>query len=115
GIALAAWAFRNRFTREERGSATAAGVLGLAFVTEGAIPYAARDPLRTIPALMLGSAVAGAISMAAGAELKVPHGGVFVLPIPNAVTHLGTYVLALLVGTALTALALRVLKKPVID
>ncbi|WP_164279878.1 PTS fructose transporter subunit IIC [Stenotrophomonas indicatrix] len=113
GIALATWLFSNRFTAEERGTASAAGVLGLSFVTEGAIPYAARDPLRTIPALILGSAVAGAISMAAGVELKVPHGGVFVLPIPNAVTHLGVYVLALLAGVAVTAVALRVLKKPV--
>lgn len=113
GIALATWLFSNRFTAEERGTAGAAGVLGLSFVTEGAIPYAARDPLRTIPALILGSAVAGAISMAAGVELKVPHGGVFVLPIPNAVTHLGIYLLALLAGVAVTAVALRVLKKPV--
>ncbi|WP_058358986.1 PTS fructose transporter subunit IIC [Xanthomonas translucens] len=115
GIALATWVFRNRFTREERGTSAATGVLGLAFVTEGAIPYAARDPLRTIPALMLGSALAGAISMAAGAELKVPHGGVFVLPIPNAVTHLGMYLIALLAGTVLTAVALRVLKKPIAE
>ena len=113
GIALATWLFSNRFTAEERGTAGAAGVLGLSFVTEGAIPYAARDPLRTIPALILGSAVAGAISMAAGVELKVPHGGVFVLPIPNAVTHLGVYLLALVAGVAVTAVALRVLKKPV--
>ncbi|MCC8627470.1 PTS fructose transporter subunit IIC [Xanthomonas vesicatoria] len=115
GIALATWVFRNRFTVEERGSATAAGVLGLAFVTEGAIPYAARDPLRTIPALVIGSAVAGAISMSVGAELKAPHGGIFVLLIPNAVTHLAMYVLALLAGVAVTAIALRVLKKPVVD
>ncbi|WP_329892940.1 fructose-specific PTS transporter subunit EIIC [Stenotrophomonas sp. SMYL20] len=113
GIALATWLFSNRFTAEERGTAGAAGVLGLSFVTEGAIPYAARDPLRTIPALILGSAVAGAISMAAGVELKVPHGGVFVLPIPNAVTHLGIYLIALVAGVAVTAVALRVLKKPV--
>ncbi|AKK63752.1 fructose-specific PTS transporter subunit EIIC [Xanthomonas oryzae pv. oryzicola] len=115
GIALATWVFRNRFTAEERGSATAAGVLGLAFVTEGAIPYAARDPLRTIPALVIGSAVAGAISMTAGAELKAPHGGIFVLLIPNAVTHLLNYVLALVVGVVVTAIALRLLKKPVAD
>ncbi|KUF27411.1 PTS fructose transporter subunit IIC [Xanthomonas phaseoli] len=115
GIALATWVFRNRFTAEERGSATAAGVLGLAFVTEGAIPYAARDPLRTIPALVIGSAVAGAISMTAGAELKAPHGGIFVLLIPNAVTHLLNYVLALVVGVVVTAIALRLLKKPVTD
>ncbi|XQA71060.1 PTS fructose transporter subunit IIC [Xanthomonas sacchari] len=114
GIALATWAFRDRFTKEERDTSAATGVLGLAFVTEGAIPYAARDPLRTIPALMLGSALAGAISMAAGAELKVPHGGVFVLPIPNQVTHVGMYLAALLAGTVVTAVALRVLKKPVL-
>lgn len=113
GIALATWLFRNRFTADERGSAGATGILGLVFVTEGAIPYAARDPLRTIPALILGSAIAGAISMAAGVELKVPHGGAFVLPIPNAVTQLAVYLLALLIGVGVTAIALRLLKKPV--
>lgn len=112
GVALATRLFADRFTAEEREAGSAAGVLGLAFVTEGAIPFAARDPLRVIPSLVLGSAVAGAISMVVGAELKVPHGGVFVLPIPNAVTHLGGYVAALLVGTVLTALGLRILKKP---
>lgn len=114
GVALATKLFRDRFTVEEREAGNAAAVLGLAFVTEGAIPFAARDPLRVIPALMLGSALAGAISMAIGAELKVPHGGVFVLPIPNAVTHLGGYVVALAAGTVLTAIALRLLKKPVV-
>lgn len=112
GVALATRLFADRFTAEEREAGSAAGVLGLAFVTEGAIPFAARDPLRVIPSLVLGSAVAGAISMVVGAELKVPHGGVFVLPIPNAVTHLGGYVMALVVGTLLTAVALRILKKP---
>lgn len=113
GLALAAWLFADRFTVDERKAGPAAGVLGLAFVTEGAIPFAARDPFRVIPSLMAGSATAAAISMAIGAELKVPHGGVFVLPIPNAVTHLGGYVLALAAGTVVTALALRVLKRPV--
>ena len=112
GVALATKIFADRFTKEEREAGNAAAVLGLAFVTEGAIPYAARDPLRVIPALVLGSSVSGAISMLVGAELKVPHGGVFVLPIPNAVTHLGGYLVALVVGTLLTAVALRVLKKP---
>ncbi|NHR06419.1 PTS fructose transporter subunit EIIBC [Chromobacterium haemolyticum] len=112
GIALATKLFADRFTADEREAGKAAGVLGLAFISEGAIPFAARDPLRVIPALMLGSAVAGAISMLAGVELKVPHGGVFVLPIPNAVSHLGLYLLALLAGTAVTAVALRALKKP---
>ena len=112
GLAMATRLFADRFTLEEREAGNAAGVLGLAFVTEGAIPFAARDPLRVIPSLVLGSAVAGAISMAVGAELKVPHGGIFVLPIPNAVTHLGGYLLALLAGSLLTAVCLRLLKKP---
>ena len=114
GLALAAYLFRNRFTPEEREAAPAAGVLGLAFISEGAIPFAAKDPLRVIPTLVAGSAVAGAISMAVGSELRVPHGGVFVLPIPNAVSHLGGYVVALLAGTAVTALALRLVKRPAV-
>lgn len=112
GLALATRLFADRFTREERGSAASAGVLGLAFVTEGAIPYAARDPLRTIPALVLGSAVAGAVSMLAGVELKVPHGGIFVAPIPNAVTHVAMYAVALVAGVVVTAIALRMFKRP---
>ncbi|MDO9710896.1 PTS fructose transporter subunit IIC [Paracraurococcus lichenis] len=112
GLALAAFLFCDRFTEEEREAAPAAGVLGLAFISEGAIPFAAKDPLRVIPSLVLGSAVAGAISMAVGAELRVPHGGAFVLPIPNAVSHLGGYVVALALGTVVTAVALRVLKRP---
>ncbi|SMF54005.1 PTS system D-fructose-specific IIB component (F1P-forming), Frc family /PTS system D-fructose-specific IIC component (F1P-forming), Frc family [Azospirillum oryzae] len=113
GLALATKLFADRFTHEEREAGNAAAVLGIAFITEGAIPFAARDPLRVIPALMIGGALTGAISMAVGAELKVPHGGIFVLPIPNAVTHLLGYVVALVVGTVVTALALRILKKPV--
>ena len=113
GLALATKLFADRFTAEEREAGNAAAVLGIAFITEGAIPFAARDPLRVIPALMIGASLTGAISMAIGAELKVPHGGVFVLPIPNAVTHLLGYVVALVVGTVVTALALRLLKKPV--
>lgn len=113
GLALAAQLFPNRFTLEEREARSAASVLGLAFVTEGAIPFAARDPLRVIPSLVIGSAVAGAISMAVGAELRVPHGGIFVLPIPNAVSHLAGYVVALVAGTLVTTALLRVLKKPI--
>lgn len=111
GIALATWMFRNRFLLEEREAGKAAAVLGIAFITEGAIPFAARDPLRIIPACMIGSALAGAISMAAGAGLRVPHGGVFVLPIPNAVSHVGAYIGAVLAGTVVTALAVGLLKR----
>ncbi|WP_042704425.1 PTS fructose transporter subunit IIC [Azospirillum sp. B506] len=113
GLALATKLFADRFTPEEREAGNAAAVLGIAFITEGAIPFAARDPLRVIPSLMIGGALTGALSMAVGAELKVPHGGIFVLPIPNAVTHLLGYVVALVVGTVVTAVALRILKKPV--
>ncbi len=112
-VALASWLFPRRFTFEEREAGGATALLGLSFITEGAIPYAARDPLRVIPANMVGSALAGAISMVAGAQLRVPHGGVFVLPIPNAVTHLGLYVVALAAGTAVSAVLLGLFKKSV--
>lgn len=112
-LALATVLFKNRFTVDEREAGKATAVLGISFITEGAIPFAARDPLRVIPALMLGSAVAGALSMVFGAELRVPHGGVFVLPIPNAVTHLGAYLLALVAGTGVSAVALGLLKRPI--
>ena len=113
GVALASYLFKNRFSEEERKAGSAAAVLGIAFVTEGAIPFAARDPLRVIPALMSGSAVAGALSMVFGAQLHVPHGGIFVLPIPNAVDNLLPYIGAILIGTLVTAAMLFVLKKPI--
>jgi fructose PTS system EIIBC or EIIC component len=112
GLALAATLFKNRFNQEERDASKAAAVLGLAFVTEGAIPFAAKDPLRVVPCLVAGSVVAGAISLAAGAQLLVPHGGVFVLPIPHAVQNLGMYVVAIVAGTVVTAIALYVAKRP---
>jgi PTS system fructose-specific IIC component len=111
-VALATVLFRNRFTAEEREAGKATAVLGLAFITEGAIPFAAKDPFRVIPSLMLGSAVAGALSMVLGCQLRVPHGGFFVLPIPNAVLHLGAYLAAIAAGTLLSAVVLGALKKP---
>ncbi|MFC3862799.1 PTS fructose-like transporter subunit IIB [Deinococcus antarcticus] len=105
--------FRNRFTKDEQEAGKAAGVLGISFITEGAIPFAARDPLRVIPALVVGSAVAGAISMAAGCLLRAPHGGVFVLAIPGAVTNLPMYIVAILAGTLVSTLMLGLLKKPI--
>jgi PTS system fructose-specific IIC component len=112
GIAIATRLFPGRFSFLEREAGLSTGALGLSFITEGAIPFAARDPFRVIPCTVAGSAVAGAISMTAGVQLKVPHGGIFVLPIPDAVTHLGFYVIALCAGTAITALMLGILKKP---
>lgn len=112
-LALATVLFKNRFSVDEREAGKATALLGISFITEGAIPFAAKDPLRVIPALMLGSAVAGALSMVLGCELRVPHGGVFVLPIPNAVTNLGAYLMAIAAGTVVSALALAGLKRPI--
>ena len=112
-LALATKLFADRFTPDEREAGNAAFVLGISFITEGAIPFAAKDPFRVIPSLMAGSAVAGMISMGVGAELKVPHGGIFVLPIPNAVTHLGGYLVAMIAGTVVSAVLLRILKPAV--
>jgi PTS system fructose-specific IIC component len=113
GLALAANLFKNRFNQEERDASKAAAVLGISFITEGAIPFAAKDPLRVVPCLVAGSVVAGAISLAGGVQLMVPHGGVFVLLIPHAVQRLGLYVVAILAGTLVTAAALYLVKRPV--
>lgn len=113
GLALAAWFFKNRFDVEEREAAGPAFVLGLAFITEGAIPFAAKDPLRVIPALVVGSAVAGALSMAARAELLVPHGGIFAILIPGAVTHLLPYLGAIAAGAVTTTAMLFFTKKKI--
>jgi len=113
GIALATMVARSRFTVQEQEAGKAAGVLGLAFITEGAIPFAAKDPLRVIPAAMAGSAVAGALSMWFGCGLRAPHGGIFVLAIPNAVSPLGPYILSIVVGSIVTTVALIILKRPI--
>ncbi|GCE08998.1 PTS fructose-like transporter subunit IIB [Dictyobacter aurantiacus] len=102
GLALATYLFKNRFTVEEQDAGKAAAVLGIAFITEGAIPFAARDPFRVIPATMIGSAVAGALSMLFACQLQVPHGGIFVLFIPGAVTNLLSYFIAIIAGTLVT-------------
>ncbi len=112
-LGLAATLFKNRFNQEERDASKAAIVLGISFVTEGAIPFAAKDPLRVIPCLMAGSAVTGAISLAASVRLMVPHGGLFVLLIPHAVQPLGMYLVAILAGTLVSTAALYVVKRPV--
>ncbi len=111
GIALATRLFPNRFSKPEREAGGAAAVLGAAFITEGAIPFAAADPLRVIPSMVAGSAVAGALALTSGVTLKVPHGGLFVLPIPNAVTNLPGALIALVAGTVVTGLLVGLLKK----
>ncbi|ERI94981.1 putative PTS system fructose-specific EIIBC component [Clostridiales bacterium oral taxon 876 str. F0540] len=113
GIALSTVIAKNKYTLEEREAGKANWALGISFITEGAIPFAAADPLRVIPSLMAGSAVAGAISMIFGCTLIVPHGGIWVLAIPNVVTGLLSYIIALAAGTVVTALILSALKKPI--
>ena len=111
GLWLATLLAPKKYTIEEREAGKAAGVLGISFITEGAIPFAAGDPFRVIPSLMVGSAVAGALSMVFGAALQAPHGGIFVLFIPNAVSNLLMYALAIAIGTVVTALMVNFLKK----
>jgi PTS system fructose-specific IIC component len=113
GLALASFLFKNRFDADERSASAPALVLGLSFITEGAIPFAAKDPLRVIPALILGSATAGAISMMSNVQFLVPHGGIFAAIIPGAVTHLLAYLVAIVAGTVVTAGAMFFLKKPI--
>jgi PTS system fructose-specific IIC component len=111
GIALATLIARQRFNQEERDAGKAAAVLGLAFISEGAIPFAAKDPVRVIPALIAGSAVAGGLSMLLGCTLRAPHGGIFVVGIPGAVGNPLGYLVAIVAGTVVTAMAIAVLKR----
>ena len=106
-IALSTTFFKNRWTKDERNSGLVNYVMGLAFISEGAIPFAAKDPLRVIPSCIVGSAVAGALSMFFGCTLRAPHGGIFVLPtIGNPLM----YALAILIGAIAGCLVLSILK-----
>lgn len=109
-IALATLLFKNKFTKEERESGPVNFIMGLAFITEGAIPFAASDPLHVLPSCMVGSAVAGALSMAFGCTLMAPHGGIFVVPV---VGNALMYLVALVVGTVVGAVLLGTFKKKV--
>lgn len=107
-IALASILFKNKFTKDERKSAPVNFIMGLAFITEGAIPYAAADPLRVLPSCIIGAATAGALSMAFGCTLMAPHGGIFVFPV---VGNALMYLVALVAGTVVGAVLLGLLKK----
>jgi PTS system fructose-specific IIC component len=107
-IALATLVFPKKFTEQERKSGPVNFVMGFCFITEGAIPYAAADPLHVIPSLMVGSAVSGALSMAFKCTLRAPHGGIFVFPV---VGHWALYLVALAVGSVVSCLLLGLLKK----
>jgi PTS system fructose-specific IIC component len=109
-IALATILFKDKFTKEEQESGPTNFIMGLAFITEGAIPYAAADPIHVLPSCIIGSAIAGALSMAFGCTLMAPHGGIFVVPVMgNAVL----YLVALVIGTVVSTVLLGVLKKKV--
>ena len=109
GIALACKLFPKKFTKAERGSAVSNFVMGCSFITEGAIPFAASDPLRVIPSCIVGSAVAGGLSMFFECTLRAPHGGVFVLP---TIGHPMMYALSILIGSLIGCVILGILKKP---
>jgi PTS system fructose-specific IIC component len=111
-IALATLLFKNKFTKEERENGPVNFIMGLAFITEGAIPYAAADPLHVLPSCIIGSGLAGALSMAFNCTLMAPHGGIFVFPV---VGHPVFYLLALVVGTIVSAILLGLLKKKVAE
>ena len=106
-IALATILFKDKFTKEERESGPTNFIMGLAFISEGAIPYAAADPLHVLPSCIAGSAVAGGISMFFGCTLMAPHGGIFVFPV---VGNALMYLVALVVGTAVSAVLLGLFK-----
>lgn len=111
-IALATMLFKNKFTKEQRDAGPTNFIMGLAFITEGAIPFAASDPLHVIPACMIGSGVAGALSMLFHCTLMAPHGGIFVFPV---VGNALMYLVALVAGTIISAALLGVFKKKVTD
>ena len=109
-IALATLLFKDKFTKEQRETGPTNFIMGLAFITEGAIPFAASDPIHVLPSCIIGSAVAGALSMAFNCTLMAPHGGIFVFPVVgNAIM----YVVALVAGTVISAVLLGILKKKV--
>ncbi|MBL5825474.1 PTS fructose transporter subunit IIBC [Serratia fonticola] len=110
-MGLATILARRKFEKSEQEGGKAALVLGLCFITEGAIPFAARDPMRVLPCCIAGGALTGALSMAFGAKLMAPHGGLFVLLIPGAISPVLLYLLAIVAGTLLAGVAYAVLKR----
>ena len=111
GMGIATLLARRKFAQSEREAGKAALVLGLCFISEGAIPFAAKDPLRVIPASIAGGALTGALSMLFGCKLLAPHGGLFVLLIPNAMNHALLYLLAIAAGSVVTGVLYALLKR----
>lgn len=111
GMGLATFLVKDKFEAGEREAGKASFVLGLCFISEGAIPFAAKDPMRVIPACMAGGALTGALSMMFGAQLMAPHGGLFVLLIPGAISPVLMYLVAIAAGTLVTGFGYAALKK----
>ena len=112
GIALATTFFKNKFTKDERDAGKTCYIMGLSFITEGAIPFAAADPARVIPASVIGAGIAGGLSMFFGVQLPAPHGGLFVIPV---VTNPIMYLVSIAAGSVVTAVILGYIKKPVTE
>jgi fructose PTS system EIIBC or EIIC component len=110
-IAIATTLFKKKFSKQDQEAGKVNYIMGLSFITEGAIPFAAADPLRVIPSVMVGSAIAGALSMMFSIGLRAPHGGVFVMPLVDGNWLL--YLLAVVIGSIVSALLMGFLKKPV--
>ncbi|MDQ1004659.1 PTS system fructose-specific IIC component [Neobacillus niacini] len=111
GIAIATTIFKKKFSKQDQEAGKVNYIMGLSFITEGAIPFAAADPLRVIPSVMAGSAVAGALSMMFSIGLRAPHGGLFVIPLVDGSWIM--YLLAVVIGAIVAALLMGFLKKPV--
>jgi len=108
-IATAMLIFRKKFTKEQRGSVVPNYVMGLSFITEGAIPYAAADPLRVIPSMMVGSGIAGAIALGLGSSIQAPHGGIFVI-VGTDFSHVLQSLIAIIIGAIVSAIMYGLLK-----
>lgn len=111
GMAIATLLAKQKFNQSERDAGKAAFVLGLCFISEGAIPFAAKDPIRVIPACIAGGAVTGALVALFHCELVTPHGGIFVLLIPNAISHAWLYLAAIAIGSCITGVIYALLKR----
>lgn len=111
GMGIASFVARHKFSEPEREAGKASFVLGFCFISEGAIPFAANDPLRVIPVCMVGGAITGALSMLVGAKLMAPHGGIFVLLIPNAINPVLWYLAAIIIGSLVTGLGYAAIKR----
>ena len=111
-MGLATLIARKKFAKAEQESGKASLVLGLCFISEGAIPFAARDPLRVIPCCIVGGAITGGMALAFGSTLMTPHGGLFALAIPGVVKPVGGYILSIVAGSVIAGVAYALIKKP---